>query len=223
MTNLETEKLSIPEYPEELRTRVEEYSLKILENGRPGWDVPHTLAVVNWAYKLAVENGLDVKVLVTAAYLHDIGYYGQFAGLDVADYDNVQDKKQKHMVVGADMARIFLEGVEVKDLLTDEQRERVIHLVSIHDNIGKLQYLDELVLMEADTLGAIDLDFVEPTYKGEEALKYLEVTRSKRRSKFITVSAMENWDQMAEELANFVNLRDLEGKDLLRWGDEGPM
>lgn len=41
--------VEVADYPAELRDLVEGYALEVLSKGRPGWDVPHTLAVVRWA------------------------------------------------------------------------------------------------------------------------------------------------------------------------------
>jgi hypothetical protein len=45
---------------------------------------------------------------------------------------------------------------------------------------------DELVLMEADTLGGLDTDFVTPSWTKEQNAKYLEDVRNKRFPKFIS-------------------------------------
>lgn len=213
--------IEIADYPKELRDLVEGYTLGILLHGRPGWDVPHTLAVVNWANKLARSQGLDIKVLITAAYLHDIGYFGQFEGLVSADLDKVMDKKERHMVVGAAMATSFLGSDEIRKYLTTAQIERIIHLVSVHDRVGILSSIDEIVLMEADSLGAIDIDFVEPTYKGKEAIYYLETRMIKRRSGFVTPAAMRAYDDLAERFRVFVELRDFLPGEIEEWTNEG--
>jgi len=62
--------------------------------------------------------------------------------------------------------------------------------------------------MEADTLGAIDTERVQPTFKGREALNYLEATVAKRRSRFVTSEAMQAFDQLAERYRNFIQVRD---------------
>ncbi len=206
------------EYPRELREVIEGYAMVILAEGRPGWDVPHTLAVVRWAYELALENSLDVKVVVTAAYLHDVGYYGLFEESEVAGLTQVMNRKERHMVVGAEMVKRFLEGVEG---LTEVQKARVVHLVGIHDKVGELNAVDELVLMEADSLGAIDVDWVEPTYKGIEALDYLDTRMIKRRARFITPMAMDAYDRLAERFRDRIMERDFDGREIDRWEAEG--
>lgn len=49
-------------------------AIRHLKEGKPEWDVPHTLASVDWMRKLIEREGGNEKVLVTAMYLHDIGY-----------------------------------------------------------------------------------------------------------------------------------------------------
>lgn len=223
--NGQIEKLSgefeIDGYPDNLRVLVERYAFDLLAKGRLDWDVPHTMAVVSWANKLARIQGLDVAVLTTAAYLHDIGYYGQFVGLESADLGRVMDKKKKHMMAGAIMAAEFLSSNEVRKFLTGEQIDRIIYLISVHDKVGELKYVDELVLMEADSLGAIDLTFVEPTYRGKEALYYLETRMIKRRKRFVTPEAMLAYDELAERFFAFIETRDFLPGEIARWDNEG--
>lgn len=222
MNNIERfRNIELAGYPGELKDLVENYVLEILSQGRPNWDVPHTLAVVKWANRLANAQGLDVLVLTTAAYLHDIGYYGQFDGLEIADLSKVMDNKERHMIIGAAMARSFLDSAEIRKYLTAKQIERIIHLVSVHDKVEQLEDLDELVLMEADSLGAIDIDFVEPTYKGLEAINYLETRMVKRRSKFITPEAMRTYDDLAERFRGFIEIRDFLPDEIEKWVGEG--
>lgn len=102
-------------YPQELWMLVQWFAEFYLGKGRPEFDVPHTHGVVFWVYALAQaynneapnrEDIVDVKVLITAAWLHDIGYYGQFE--QTADFSAVENKKTMHMLVGALMAQNFL-------------------------------------------------------------------------------------------------------------------
>jgi hypothetical protein len=123
---------------------------------------------------------------VTAAYFHDVGYYGLFQKGQSGKYDAVQNSKELHMINGALMAQEFLTRPDIASFYTPEQIARVVHLVGIHDKISELTDLDELVLMEADTLGANDLTRVHPTYNREDGLRYIEATKRKRVARFTT-------------------------------------
>jgi putative nucleotidyltransferase with HDIG domain len=158
----------------------EGYAMQFLEKGRIGWDVPHTRAVVHYAKLITRSVNADLMVIPTAAWLHDIGYYGLFKG-DSGKYEVVQDRKARHMIVGAEMAREFVDGEEVMGILTPGQRDRVVHLVSVHDRVEALEDLDEIILMEADTLGAIDVRMVRPTFDKEGRARYVEIDLNTRR------------------------------------------
>lgn len=164
----------------------ENYVLRFLENGRENWDIPHTRAVVFYAEKLAEAAGLDVLVFITAAWFHDVGYYGQFEGADSSQYADIKDKKALHMEIGAKMAREFLESPALVDRYTPEQIEQVVHLIEIHDNLRALTSFEEFVFMEADTLGAIDLSRVIPTFDKENGLKYIESLKTRRMPGFVS-------------------------------------
>lgn len=76
----------------ELFRNAENYALQFLKQGREDWDIPHTLAVVHFAELISEAENQDTPVIVSAAYLHDIGYYDLFSG-DSKIYEAVEDKK----------------------------------------------------------------------------------------------------------------------------------
>ena len=84
----------------DLEPEVKSIALKILEQGRGDWDVPHTLAVVYWMKKLIKKEGGDPKILVTAAYFHDIGY------IDLIDWTNYDHKKNLSRYIGFPVAPV---------------------------------------------------------------------------------------------------------------------
>lgn len=164
----------------DLFKQAENYAMQFLANGREEWDIPHTKAVVYYTQVIAEATDADAPVLVTAAWLHDIGYYGQFNG-DSGQLGTVMDKKAKHMIAGAQMAKNFVDRSEIQAILSQEQRDRIVHLVSIHDKLEELTDLDEIILMEADTLGAIDVSRVKPSYDLPNREKYIAGDLSQRR------------------------------------------
>lgn len=156
-----------------------------LEKGRKGWDLEHTKAVVYYAKKLLEHHPeIDPTVLITAAYAHDIGYTGLFK--KDQSLQKILNKKDMHMQKGAEMIEILLK--ERSDL-TKTQKERIKHLVYVHDRLDSLSDTDELVLMEADTLGALDTDFVSVTFSKAENDRYLKRTAEARLPLFITKEA----------------------------------
>ena len=185
------------ELPADLKSALESYALGFLRQGRQEWDEPHTRAVVYYAEEIARKEGLDTLVLVSAAWLHDIGYFGMFKEGESEQYEQVMDRKKAHMEVGAKMAEDFLKRPEIQSFYTPEQRDRVVHLVSVHDKIEELREIDEIALMEADTLGAIDTERVKPTFDKENARKYIENDLTLRRyGRFLTITGVNLFNQL---------------------------
>jgi putative nucleotidyltransferase with HDIG domain len=164
----------------------EAYAVGFLRQGRAGWDEPHTRAVVYYAETLATAAGVDMLVAVTVAWLHDIGYAGLFAKADSRRHEVVRSRKALHMERGAALAREFVARPDVAPFYTPAQRDRIVHLVGVHDNVEALSAPDEIIFVEADTLGALDIHRVTPTYDYQRGLRYLEGVRRRRAPRFAT-------------------------------------
>ncbi len=161
-----------------------------LERGRPGWDKPHTEAVVRYM-RLLLEHWpisaeeLDATVLFIAAYAHDWGYADLFDDGEPVQFDEVKDAKVAHMTRGASKLAALLEDA-VFDALSSTQRERAVHLVEVHDKLEQLEDTDELLLMEADTLGALSAGVEHSTFDVASARRYLAAVKRRRLPLFIT-------------------------------------
>jgi len=170
-----------------------------LEKGRPNFDEPHTESVVAHLKQIIArspELNLDKDVLVIAAHAHDWGYSGLFQdGKPITNYADVANVKVEHAKIGAQKVGKLLEN-PLFDFLTSSQKERVIHLVSVHDRVEELTDPDELVLMEADTLGGLDVDRVKPTFDQESNAKYMTGVRRKRLSRFITEYGKQQFERL---------------------------
>jgi putative nucleotidyltransferase with HDIG domain len=187
----------------DMRRKAEEYALQFLKQGRAGFDVPHTYRVVHYAIELAQAGGLDVDVLALAAWFHDIGYAGLFEG-DSHVLEQVYDRKAAHMVIGAERAREFLDRPDVSGVITPAQADRVVHLVSVHDKVSSLSAPDEIALMEADTLGAIDVEYVTPTFDYAGAMRYLEGSiHGKREPRFQSELAKRYLAELIEKYTRY--------------------
>ncbi len=190
--------------------KVEESALEFLREGRE-WDEPHTRAVVYYAGVLAKAGDQDGLVITTAAWFHDVGYSGLFEGDDSKDLDTVWSKKERHMIVGAKRAEKFLQKPEIKPFYRSEQAKRIVHLVSVHDKVGQLTDDDEIILMEADTLAAIDVARVTPTFDYNAGMRYIEKSLKEKRIPRFRENGLgkELLDQLLPQLiAYFECLRD---------------
>ncbi len=153
--------------------------------------------VVYYALLFAEKEGHDQLTLFTTAWLHDIGYYGLFnAQSSSHNWDQVQDRKLQHMIVGAKYARDILGRPENRAHYSVAQVERIIHLISIHDKVDQLQAPDEIAFGVADMLAAIDVKRATPTFNYEEYKKYMEGSLKRRERLIQTPLAKELFGQL---------------------------
>lgn len=171
--------------------RLREAILSDLEKSRKNFDRPHTEGVVNYVKKILdnspdLDEKLDRTVIVIAAYAHDWGYIEGGSDFSAMYKAGKQAQiKEQHAIFSRDKLKNLLDESEF-DFLTDERKERALLLTLTHDNVEDLTDEDQKVLMEADTLGAIDVDVVAPTFDPEANAKYLRTSLIKRTSRFIS-------------------------------------
>lgn len=169
-----------------------------LEAGRPNWDKPHTECVVEHLKAIINNNpelNLDRDVLIIAAYAHDWGYAGLFSGGRPLNLEDVENAKETHMRIGAEKLTQLLKN-NIFDFLSEEQKQRTIHLVQAHDKLNSLKDPDELVLMEADTLGGLDVEKVKPGFDKESNAKYMQGVKNKRYPLFITDYGKKEFERL---------------------------
>lgn len=160
-----------------IETTLRQIILKDLEKGRKEFDRPHTEAVVFWMKHLLTSDSqvvahvknktINPKVMITAAYAHDWGYIGLFENTNSSSFEAIKKRKQLHMKRGSAMIEQLLYSRLAKQF-TDAEILQVSHLVSVHDKIEQLKTEPELLLMEADTLGMLDISRVKPSFSKKD-------------------------------------------------------
>jgi hypothetical protein len=161
-----------------------------LEQGRPNFDLKHTEAVVH-NMKEIIGNISPLQlledVLIISAYAHDWGYADLYrGGYPIPEYGSsgVKEFKRLHMEIGAKKVETLLKN-PFFDYLSKSEKERIVHLVHVHDIIdGSLANEDELTLIEADTLGALDVTIMTPTMDRQTNAKWMVDCRNIRFTKF---------------------------------------
>lgn len=166
-----------------------------LENGRPGFDAPHTEATVMYLKELLAHDRPDVDhiVLLIAAYGHDWGYSNLFKSGVPAQLPDVMANKAAHAIYGAKKMRSFLSD-PFFNFLTDKQKDRIFQLILVHDDYFSLTATDEKYLMMADTLGAVDCINVRPTFNYKYNQIYMQKVRDERRRCFTSEYGVKKLD-----------------------------
>jgi len=164
----------------ETEEKLKKIALSYLVKGKPGWDVPHTMSTVYWMKRLLGKEDGDERILVSTMYLHDIGYFGSFKkGYTKADVDNLGIL---HMQRGSQEAEKILKRLRY----TPKEIKEITHLISMHGYLEQASTHNEILVVEADGLGQVDIDRVKPTYTKEDYLKFLDVFEKRRVPKYKT-------------------------------------
>lgn len=176
-----------------------------LEKGRKNFDRPHTEAVVHWMKQLLqfATTPVNAKVLITAAYAHDWGYIGLFEGVNSSDRREIAKRKPLHMERGAKMIGQLL-NTTLHDHFSKKEIQKVQHLVAVHDQVERLRTESEILLMEADTLGMLDVDRVTPTFSPGDNQGFMKQEIFGRRFlHFVHPEALEIGKKLAQQRENF--------------------
>jgi hypothetical protein len=176
-----------------LEGRLESKLLKHLESAfsHDDWTFRHTLSSVDAMKKIVGAEWANEKVLVTAMYLHDIGY----ATLLKKDYslDDRINAKKEHMEIGAADAKNILKELKY----SQEEIEKIVHLISVHDKLDELSERDELLVLEADSIAQID-PRIGNTFSEEEVERFVRIFEEKRVPKFITRTGKRMLEEYAK-------------------------
>lgn len=176
-----------------------------LENGRPDFDKPHTQGVVHYIKEIIKRNpqlNLDEDVLIISAYAHDWGYAGLFQDGRAINLDRVKEEKPLHAKMSAEYITKLLTN-PIFDYLSEERKMRIAHLVAMHDRLEELNDTDELILMEADTLGGLDVSFITPTFDKDSNDRIMSGFRKRRYPLLITDYAKEMFEKVFQSRVDF--------------------
>lgn len=180
-----------------LEEQIKFEAIKHLKDGKPDWDIPHTLASVKWMKKLIKEEGGNERILITAMYLHDIGYPKLKKGYD---FDDLIKSKKNHAERGAEKAEKILRKLK----FTPSEIKEIINLILNHYKKEKTDTHDRLLIIEADGLAKIDWKNVAPNFDKKNCLKYLAYFKKRTAPKFKTKTGKKFLKKLLNEADNYL-------------------
>jgi len=126
-----------------LQEKVKTIAQDLLKDSRQSHNWEHTIRVVELCRRIGFKKGADMDVLLTAAYLHDIGR-------------DAQDSSKGVLCHAKEGARIALPLVKQLPL-SEGQRENIIHSIRTHRFRGGHipETIEAKLLYDADKLDAI--------------------------------------------------------------------
>jgi len=180
--------------------QLKEIVLKILEHGRPNWDIPHTLAAVHWMKELLKKESGDERILIPAMYLHDIGYSQVDATF--TDFKSTVSASADHMRNGVIIAEPILKLLN----FSEEETKEILLLVEVHDKVELITTPNEILIFEADSLAQMDTDRAVSNFNEEDRKKFLESFRQKRLNNFRTKTGKKLIKNLCEKARKFYGI-----------------
>ncbi|MFH1991937.1 MAG: HD domain-containing protein [Pseudomonadota bacterium] len=129
--------------PESMLENVRRIAERFFEGARGSHDWDHTLRVFRLCSRIGAKEGVNMSVLLVAAYLHDIGRC----------YQDASSGAVCHAEKGAEMAIPIVSALP----LSEKQKQNVVHCVKSHRFRGNHEprTAEAKVLFDADKLDAI--------------------------------------------------------------------
>ncbi|MBT3689921.1 hypothetical protein HOE31_00200 [bacterium] len=131
-------------------------------------DWNHALRVVDWVKKLSFDRD-DLDLLITAAYIHDIGWSG-VAPKGKIDLDEMLILESK---ANENSSRLITE-VLTKLNFTDSDIFNVIRLVTAADT-RKGDKDDESIIIDADNLSKLCIEHLQEKYQPKSFMKLINI------------------------------------------------
>jgi len=170
----------------EIENKIKEKAIFYTRQSRPGWNIPHLNAAVHYMKELIKKEGGDSRILLSAIYLHDIGYAGFLK--KGYTFDDCLKVKGDHMVIGAELSAELLSKL---NYFSTEEIDKISKLIEIHDNLDKIKGREAQLIFEADSLGQVDIEKVKPNFDRENYLKWLEDFKKRRVPLFKTKTGQD--------------------------------
>jgi HD superfamily phosphodiesterase len=169
-----------------------------VDNCRSG-DWNHALRVVKWV-KVLGEGRDDLRLLVTAAYIHDIGWSGliQEGKVDLQNMLQLEEKAN-------DNTEKFVKEVLEKMEFSKEDTNTIIRLINAADKHHS-EKDDEAIIVDADSLSKLCVEHVTEKYTIESYQKIISLWEREFPTRFKTEKGKSLYPKLFEELKKNLSL-----------------
>jgi uncharacterized protein len=209
-----------------LINRIKKTANSYFDTARGSHDWEHTLRVCRLCERIGPVEGVDMNVLLSAAYLHDIG----------RGHQDTSDGALCHAQKGAQMAAALLDGLPLSEI----QKQNILHCIKSHRFRGnhKPKTPEARVLFDADKLDAIgavgiaraylfageigarlhnpdaDIENTRPYSEDDTGFREYKVKLCKIRDRILTTTGRKLAGERHRFMENFFNrfLEEYEGK-----------
>lgn len=184
-----------------IENQIKKECLRLLVDGRPNWDVKHTISAVKWMKKLIETEGGNEKILIPAIYLHDVGYEKLPTG-----YSHelmMKNKKEKdHGLVGSRIAAEYLPKLKY---FSGAEIKRIAYLIKNHNKHKNIKQKDRQLIFESDTMAQIDYENCPPNYDYKNLKEFLDTTFQERIKYINTKTGKKLLKELLPKAKNYLN------------------
>lgn len=182
---------------ESVVTKFDEH--KLIESAKPylemarAGDWKHALRVVKWVKELG-ESRNDLYLLITTAYIHDIGWSGiaPKGKIDFEEMLKLEPEANKN-------SSILILEILGKLQFTDSEIGTITRLVSAVDR-HKSEAEDEAVVVDADNLSKLCFEHLEEKYQPESFPEVINLWETKLSDRIKTQKGKELFPILLSEL-----------------------
>ncbi len=157
-------------------------------------DWEHALRVVRWVKKLGLGRS-DLHLLITAAYIHDIGWSGIAPKGKVADLNKMLELEplanaNSHKLVSKVLSKLQF---------TESEIETVNRLVAAADQHQSNQE-DEEIIVDADQLSKLCVEHLQDKYDPSQFLKFLNKWKTEFPNRMKTLKGKKLYPNLLADL-----------------------
>jgi len=165
-----------------------------LDNCRDG-DWNHALRVVKWV-KVLGEGRDDLSLLITAAYIHDIGW-SNILPKGKVDFQEMLKYEEKANENTQKLVNEVLGKIDFKE----EDINTVIRLIKAADKHDS-EKDDEAIIVDADSLSKLCVEHVQEKYKSESYQEVISLWEREFPNRFKTDKGKSLYPELLENLKN---------------------
>ena len=173
---------------------------KLIEIAKPYFvsaregDWGHALRVVRWIKELGQDRA-DLYLLVTAAYIHDIGWAGVAPKGKINDIDKMLKLEPQ---ANANSARLVAEVLS-KMQFTPSEIQTVNRLVAAADKHQSNQE-DEEIIVDADSLSKLSIEHLQEKYEPTSFSDFINLWKKELPNRIRTKKGRELFPKLLSEL-----------------------
>lgn len=166
---------------------------KEISRCRPG-DWNHAKRVVDWVKELGNGRG-DLSFLISAAYIHDIGWRDVLPSDKKITFDELLQFEKRANDNSEKFTSEFLQGLEY----SPDDIETVNRLIRAADEHASTTD-DEAVIVDADNLSKLTIDHLKEKYQSSEWLKMYQVWKDEFAKRVKTEIGKSRFPTLLDDL-----------------------